>query len=88
MTPRQVIKAEYGDSKNFMTPNVVKTGWCGKLRAFELSSGEGIMGGRIYGVSVVQLREDGTTERCYDLSQVFDSIRAANEYIAELSTEG
>jgi hypothetical protein len=87
MTPKQVIKAEYGNSKNFMTPHVLDTGWCGKLRAFELSTGEGFGGTPIYGVSVVQLHADGSTERCYDLSQVFATARVARQYIADLSAE-
>ena len=85
MTPKEVIHAEYGSSKNFMTPDILKTGWCGKLRAFELSRGQGILGGSIYGVTVVQLREDGTTEKCSNLSKMFSSRADAREHIAELS---
>ena len=95
MRARDIIRAEYGGSRNFMTPDVIKVGKRGPLRAYELSSGQGLMlrglvamdtpvGGRIiYGVSVVDVTPAGTVRRS-DLSDMFDSLQSAEDYIETL----
>ena len=78
MTPKMLIQLEYGNSKNFMTPNVIGYRWIVKEKlACELSSGSGLINhSTIYGFSVVELlevkEEDGkkvtVTKRRHDLS--------------------
>lgn len=83
MTPLEIIRAEYGDSRNFLTPTRVSTG---KLPdgAYELSRGVGIDGELVWGVSVVRLNADGTTRRDNDAAQVFWSSTSAMLYISAL----
>ncbi len=53
-TAREAIKKVYGDSNNFMTPNVLETGWIIKNKlAYELSSGR-FIDKRLLGLSVVE----------------------------------
>lgn len=84
LTARQIIKREYGNSRNFITPQIIRYGKVDKNLAYELSRGEGIKGEDIYGVSVVELKQDGTTERRIDLSNMFYSLREAQDYIKTL----
>ena len=70
-----------------MTPDILRVtkittpDMCG---AAELSSGLGIFGGVIYGVSVVQVLADDSTKRRVDLSKVFQARADADRYIREL----
>jgi len=84
LNARQIVKKEYGNSKNVMTPNVIKYGKINKYIAYELSSGEGIKGEPIFGVSFVEVDDDGNTIRRTDLSSSFSTIEEANEYITRL----
>lgn len=84
-TARQMIRQEYGDGKNFMTPTVIKVGKRGPCRAWELSTGTGFRRETIYGVSVVDWDNltDETTRRT-DLGECFQSLSSAESYIADL----
>jgi len=84
-TAKQIVEQEYGKSSNFMTPNVVKYGKAGRTRAYELSWGAGILEGKLYGVSVVDVLPDNKTKRRTDLSRSFKSLSCAKEFIEELS---
>jgi hypothetical protein len=85
MTAREILRAEYGDSKNFMTPEVLKVGKIDQGTAYEISSGSGFdPGTTIYGVSIVGVREDGSTYRS-DASKMFDSLVDARAYIRDLT---
>jgi hypothetical protein len=74
--------------RNFMTPDVVRFGAGrtrrtsgGKTRYYELSKGRGLEDEAIFGVTV----RDYTGARFTpDLSKVFQSRRAAEDYIATL----
>lgn len=84
LTAREILRLEYGDSRNFLTPHVIARGKLRADTAYELSSGEGITPGtRLYGVSVVVVHAS-TTERDYESSCCFSSLQAANEYVEEL----
>jgi hypothetical protein len=84
-TAREILRREYGDSRNFMAPNVITRGKLSRSVAYELAWGDGIEHGtKVYGVSVVRLHEDGTTERDYDSSCCFSSLQAAKEHIESL----
>jgi hypothetical protein len=86
LTARELLRLEYGDSRNFLTPHVIARGKLDKLSAYELSAGEGIEPGtRLYGVSVVRL-VDGETERDFESSACFSSLEAANEHVEALSS--
>lgn len=60
---RQILRAEYGSSTNVMTPNVLDAFLIGPNVAAELSTGTGLDGEPIWGVSVAIVRPDGTTYR-------------------------
>jgi hypothetical protein len=84
---REILRLEYGDSRNFLTPHVIARGKLARDVAYEISSGSGLEpGSSIYGVSVVMLHDDGTTERDYDASCCFSSLGAANEHVESLRT--
>ena len=84
LTARKIIKMEYGNSKNFMTDRVLKMGKINKNMAYELSSGRGFTDNIIYGISLVELMEDGKTKRRDDLSKCCYSINEAESYIRDL----
>ncbi len=62
MTPREILNREYGNSKNFMTPQVLGRGLIHKdanfIVVYELSKGRGILppfpAPVIYGLTVVE----------------------------------
>jgi len=85
LTAREILRIEYGDSRNFLTPHVISRGKLTRLIAYELSSGSGLeLGTSIYGVSVVCVLDDGTTERDYDSSACFSRLELANAHVESL----
>lgn len=85
LSAREILRLEYGDSRNFLTPHVITRGKLAPLVAYELSSGASLEPGTsIYGVSVVRLHDDSTTERDYDASACFSSLERANAYVEQL----
>jgi hypothetical protein len=89
LSAREILKREYGSSRNLLTPNVITRGKLDRDTACELSWGHGMEpGSHLYGVTVVRVTSvtDGThvTERDYDASCCFSSLQAANEHIASL----
>lgn len=86
MTPVDLIIREYGVSRNLMTPEIVRFGWIREgVLAYELSTGTGLDGSRIYGVSVVEyIASTDLTERRVDLSTVLFSRQGADDYIQTL----
>lgn len=87
LTAKQIIKREYGESKNIITPEVIRYGKINKNLAYEISSGIGMKGDTIYGVSIVEIDKDGKTTRRTDLSDLFDSIDEVEMYIEVLKEE-
>ena len=74
LSAREVLRREYGASRNFLTPDRVEVGKLGRDAAYELASGSGIEPGTvIYGVSVVRVAGDAT-ERDHDASSCFSSL--------------
>lgn len=82
ISPSDVFRRAYGGQPNFMTPSVLKYGKKGKM-VWELSTGRGLGGGSIYGVTVIELP---LTKR-HDLSECFASYDAAKAYIRSDFTE-
>jgi hypothetical protein len=80
---REIIKAEYGDSRNFITPYRIKTGKINKNLAYELSYGFGMDNNKLYGLTIVEDAKDKTKRR-EDLSECFSSIDEAKNRIKEL----
>lgn len=89
LTARQIIKNEYGRSKNIMTPTILSYGLL-PGGAYELTKGEGLSHDEIWGVSVVQVidRNRLKTKRKVDLSNVFYSKEEALSHIQKLKKEG
>ena len=81
----ELLRKEYGDSANFMTPDVLRVGLAGDDMAWELSQGRGFEGETIWGVSVVIELDDGTTDRPLEpFSQLFHSRAKAEAHIQAL----
>lgn len=88
-TAKDVIRKQYGDDKNFMTPKVLRCGFCGDF-AYELSKGKGFSGDTIYGVSVVEYEVLdnaflGVTNRRTDLADCYTSKAKAESAIDALA---
>ncbi len=70
-----------------MTPIIIgyyKSRKNGKTLGIELSKGKGIYQNILYGISVVELLEDGKTKRRTDLSTCFHNDIEARKYINNL----
>lgn len=80
----EIFNLAYGDSKNFMTPNVMRRGKINKNRAYELSNGRGMSNQKIYGVTIVDIDDNGNTTRRTDLSDCFQSLDSAERFIESL----
>ncbi len=76
MTANQAFRKAFGSTANFMTPGVMERGSTASHH-WELSTGEGIFGGELFGVTVLTL--DG--ERTNGLSQSFSSETEARQHI-------
>lgn len=87
VSARQIIRKEYGNSKNFVTPRILKYGKINKRMAYELSAGEGIDRKEIYGVSIAEIDETGNTKRRTDLSNCFFALNDAISYIDALKRD-
>jgi hypothetical protein len=82
---REILRREYGALRNFMAPHVIARGKLAPTVAYELAWGEGIeYGSKLYGVSVVRVLDDGSTERDYDAAACFSSLERAIEHIEYL----
>lgn len=86
-TAREIIRREYGSSRNFMTPHKIRIGKISKTMAFELSNGNGFDHSSLYGVSFVEIKEDGSTVRRTDISKMFFGIGKAEAYIEQIKEE-
>jgi len=88
MTALDILRAEYGDSKNFMTPTVLEVGMATEAVAYELSKGTGFDRQTIWGVSFVRVNEAGATVRLSSLSDCFHSEADARERIDSVKEHG
>lgn len=87
LTAREIIHAEYGNSRNFMTPNRIRVGKIAPDLAYELASGKNMDGGPLYSVTIVEVLADGTTERRHDLGACSRSYASVIDYIDDLRNE-
>jgi len=76
---RAVFKRAYNGAPNFMTPTVLGYGKRGD-HLFEISTGQGLRGDPIYGVTVLAV----TGERCPDLSTCVSTYAEARAYAKAL----
>lgn len=89
LSAREILRREYGSSRNMMTPDVIRRGKLGRHTAYELATGYGLEPGSIlYGVSVVRVCDDGSTMRLYDASRVFHGLEDAEGWIQSLREPG
>jgi len=85
LTAQEIIRLEYGNSKNLMTPTVVSYGKIQGIYAYEISKGRGITDTVIYGLSVVKYDPDHkSTERLYEASGCFNSLDEVRAQVKEL----
>ena len=70
--------------KNFMTPDVIEYGWVDDNVAYELSTGSGIVGDAIFGVTFLDSRRDEPRSMEYS-SAVLDE--AAGRELIEIVRE-
>jgi hypothetical protein len=65
-----------------MTPHILKTAWLIKNKAaYEISEGTGFNHDPLYGVTIVQVDEDGETARRTEYSECFKTIGLANYHV-------
>lgn len=83
-TARAIFKRTYGNVGNFMTPNLIEYGLIAPYMAYELSKGEGIGGGTIYGVTVLRSKYGKPTEKLRELSECFETIALAKRHISKI----
>ncbi len=84
LSAREILLRVYGNSRNFMTPKVLATGKISPRMAYELSTGEGISGEPIFGVSIVTVDDAGKTRRETELSDCFPTRELAVRHIEKL----
>lgn len=88
----EILKKEYGNSKNIMTPHILGRGKISPAIAYELSEGTGIEREPIFGLTLVKVTDtkeswtNFTTERM-DESKMFRSKDEAKSYIKQLRKE-
>lgn len=70
---------------NFMTPNVIRFGQSGDF-LYELAEGTGFNREPRFGITVLELLEDGTIKHRTDLGKVFNSLLAAESHAEDLET--
>jgi len=82
------MKREFHGHKHLMTSHVIRVGKAGRNRAWELSWGKAMFPTEEhpyrYGVSVVDVHENGQTYRTPGASGSFPTKEAAEEYIKSL----
>ena len=87
MKARELVKMEYENSHNFITPHIISYGWVVKDKmAYELSQGYGVKGERIYGLSIVEWNGTASIRR-NDLSDVFYSRDGMKQYLKQLKSK-
>ncbi len=90
MTAAQIIRQEYGTSRNFLSEHVIGYELLRDRKGFqlaaELSEGPSILrdGGVIVGVTLVRRYPDGHTRRLTKLSRAFSSRHDARDFLGRL----
>ena len=78
MSIQSTFRKTFNNQPNFITPNLVRYGTAGSY-LYELASGEGIMGGTTYGVTVLTKTGSKTNASKGGFSEY-----AAEKYIKDL----
>jgi len=86
---KEIVRQEYGDARNFITPFVLGYGVLrnkrGFLLVYELARGTGFLSwSQVFGLSIVRQYPSGKTKRM-SISQPFPSIAEAELLIKRLS---
>lgn len=83
--PQSVVKKHYNNRPNVITPLPLEYGYINNNIVYEISTGKGIFGNPLYGVTLVRLLGSGSnTEAMYDDSKCVYSLDEANVYIETL----
>ena len=83
----ELVKMEYENSHNFITPRIISYGWVKRNKmAYELSQGYGIGGERIYGLSVVEWNGTASIRRS-DLCNIFYTRDEIKQYLKQLKSK-
>lgn len=94
LTAAQVISTKFNGQPNFMTPNKIEFGWVYPKyylddlnTAYEISSGSGINGETIYGLTLVDYNPiTGAISDCKKhKSQCFHSLLELRKYLEEIN---
>lgn len=86
LTAKKIIRKEYGDSTNPMTPRVIGHGKISKNVFYELSEGKGIISEKLYGLTIISVNKKGKTQRQYKLSNCFESLDEVKKHIERLKS--
>lgn len=90
LTASQIIRKEFGNSVNFITPTVLEVGKISENVAYEISKGTGIFNPWVFGVTIVDYDPaTDTTKRRESNGNIGDScmvysLKEAQEYINSL----
>jgi len=89
MKAKQAFKKVLGDTRNLITPDILRYGKSGKY-FYELSFGEEVdfpikERRPLYGVTVINYNDEGNLIRNYEQSNAFRTKEEAEEYIESLS---
>jgi hypothetical protein len=79
----RIIAKGLGNSRNVMTPHVIRYGLLSKYVAYELASGGRVNDTTRYGVTVVKYNPETNTVEELDFSSSFDTLNEAESYIAK-----
>lgn len=81
--PQSVIKKHYNNRPNVITPLPLDYGYINNSIVYELSTGKGIFGTPLYGVTVVKL-VGCSTDAMFDDNKCLHSLVEAEQYIEVL----
>jgi len=85
LTAQEIIRRQYKGAKNFMTPYKMKMGKINPNVAFELSTGSGLSGNDLFGVTLVAVNPKTLkTQSLHDKSEAFGNKNEAEAYINKL----
>lgn len=83
-----MIESAYGNSMNFMTPDVKEYGWIVPQKvAYEISTGRGFDSDMVAGVSIVENGEKSEKSTSFTANTRDGAIEKARDYIRELEEE-
>lgn len=83
----KVFDKVYKGGMNFMTPNLVMRGVINPRFVYEISTGRGIHGERIFGITILGLTSKKKVFKANKLNALVYSQGAAFEYVRDLTNQ-